>query len=139
MAWLELPGSIFTTLKHYHLKGTKLVLPMLDYFHMKVHVKSLQFLSTRHTLPLQNLVNNDVMIIFRSVYSIDLPGFGLSDRCKLGKTPTQVENNWTDSIDQWRQKMNLDKIILIGHSMGGYLAAVYLMRYPQERFSFHEM
>ena len=30
--------------------------------------------------------------------------------------------------------MGLDKIVLIGHSMGGYLAAVYLMRYPQERF-----
>merc|ERR1711953_81847 len=73
----------------------------------------------------------------RSVYSIDLPGFGLSDRNKLGKNPTQVENNWTDSIDQWRQKMSLDKIILIGHSMGGYLAAVYLMRYSQERFSRH--
>ena len=84
-------------------------------------------------------MNGDVMIIFRSVYSIDLPGFGLSDRNKLGKNPTQVENNWTDSIDQWRQKMNLDKIILIGHSMGGYLAAVYLMRYSQERFSRHEM
>ena len=45
-----------------------------------------------------------------------------------------MENNWTDSIDQWRKKMGLDKIVLIGHSMGGYLAAVYLMRYPQERF-----
>ena len=108
---------------------------MLQYFYMKVHVKSLQFSSTRHNLSRQNLMNGDVMIIFRSVYSIDLPGFGLSDRIKLGKNPTQVENNWTDSIDQWRQKMNLDKIILIGHSMGGYLAAVYLMRYPQERFS----
>ena len=73
-------------------------------------------------------------MILRSVYSIDLPGFGLSDRNKLGKSPTQVENNWTDSIDQWRQKMGLDKIVLIGHSMGGYLAAVYLMGYPQERF-----
>ena len=52
----------------------------------------------------------------------------------MGKNPTQVENNWTDSIDQWRKKMGLDKIVLIGHSMGGYLAAVYLMRYPQERF-----
>ena len=104
---------------------------------MKLHVKSLQFLSTRHDLSRQNSMNGDVMIIFRSVYSIDLPGFGLSDRNKLGKNPTQVENNWTDSIDQWRQKMSLDKIILIGHSMGGYLAAVYLMRYSQERFSRH--
>ena len=39
-----------------------IVLPMPNYFHMKVHVKSLPFLSTRHNLSRQNSMNGDVMI-----------------------------------------------------------------------------
>ena len=36
-------------------------------------------------------------LILRTVYAIDLPGFGLSDRTKLGEDATEVETNWTDS------------------------------------------
>lgn len=34
------------------------------------------------------------------------------------------------SIEEWRREMNLPKIILLGHSMGGFLATSYTMSYP---------
>lgn len=36
-----------------------------------------------------------------------------------------------ESVEAWRKEMQLDKIILLGHSFGGYLAAAYAIQYPE--------
>ena len=40
-------------------------------------------------------------------------------------------NFFVDSFENWRLKQdNLERFFLIGHSMGGYLAALYALKYP---------
>ena len=66
----------------------------------------------------------------RTVFVVDLLGFGLSDRVKLGKTVAAVEDKWVESIDQWRENVGIKRMILLGHSMGGYVTGAYLLKYP---------
>lgn len=35
------------------------------------------------------------------------------------------------AIEEWRRAMGLDSVILLGHSLGGYLAASYALAHPQ--------
>ena len=35
------------------------------------------------------------------------------------------------SLEQWRRAIGLEKMILMGHSMGGYLSATYAFQYPE--------
>lgn len=98
---------------------------------------------------------------FRSLYAIDLPDVGLSDRKPLKIEPTlattkitnlgdgdleysvdqdiaqntksvhNVENYYTESIEKWRQEHGLEKINIVAHSFGGYLSFKYCLKYPQ--------
>jgi pimeloyl-ACP methyl ester carboxylesterase len=57
------------------------------------------------------------------VYAIDLLGFGRSSRPKVlfaPDDPVSVESFFVDSMEQWRQKLNLESFSLVGHSFGGY-------------------
>ena len=74
------------------------------------------------------------------VYAVDWLGMGRSARVpfkiksKLSDTPGRVketEDFFVESLEEWREKMNLEKMTLVGHSLGGYLSTVYAMRYPQ--------
>lgn len=42
----------------------------------------------------------------------------------------EAEAFFVDSLEEWRQKMGLEKMTLIGHSLGGYLSVVYALKYP---------
>lgn len=42
----------------------------------------------------------------------------------------EAETFFVESLEEWRQKMGLEKMTLIGHSLGGYLSVVYALRYP---------
>jgi len=71
---------------------------------------------------------------FSSVYSLDMMGWGLSSRPKFHLTDTSVEaaeSFFVDSLEEWRKKNGIDKMILGGHSMGGYIAVAYCEKYPQ--------
>lgn len=35
-----------------------------------------------------------------------------------------------DALEEWRVKRNIDKFTLLGHSLGGYLAVSYALKYP---------
>ncbi len=67
----------------------------------------------------------------RCVFGIDMPGFGLSTRIDFPTDPEQCKEKMVEMIDQWRQEMKIDKMILLGHSFGGYISSQYALRYPQ--------
>ena len=71
------------------------------------------------------------------LYALDLLGMGRSSRppFKLrGKTReeqiAEAEDWFIDALEEWRVKRNIDKMTLVGHSMGGYMAVCYALKYP---------
>mmetsp|Transcript_15358 Transcript_15358/g.18630 ORF Transcript_15358/g.18630 Transcript_15358/m.18630 type:complete len:405 (+) Transcript_15358:82-1296(+) len=71
------------------------------------------------------------------VFSIDSFGSGLSSRPKwtLGvgdKVPAETaESYFVDAIEAWRETQKIEKMVLFGHSLGGYLSVAYAEKYPQ--------
>eukprot|EP00474_Spongospora_subterranea_P000902 CRZ01360.1 hypothetical protein [Spongospora subterranea] len=65
------------------------------------------------------------------VYCIDWLGFGRSSRrSRLGTVSVEAtEKYFVDSLENWRMAMGITKFHLLGHSMGGYLCAVYAIHY----------
>ena len=76
-------------------------------------------------------LNIDYLCADRQVFAMDLLGFGQSSRFEFAHNAADVERQYVQSLEEWRQKMRLDRFILLGHSMGGYLACAYAFKYPQ--------
>lgn len=66
----------------------------------------------------------------RPLYAIDLPGFARSSRPNFSKDAQEIEQQFVDSIERWRELMNIPRMVLLGHSFGGFLASSYAMKYP---------
>lgn len=66
-----------------------------------------------------------------SLFSIQL-GFGRSSRPTFSSDAMQAEKQLVKSIEEWRREMNIPKMILLGHSMGGFLATSYAMSHPDK-------
>ncbi|KAI0393483.1 alpha/beta-hydrolase [Xylariaceae sp. FL0594] len=71
------------------------------------------------------------------IYALDWLGMGNSKRPPFkisAKDPkdkiTEAENWFVDSLEEWRKIRKLDKFTVIGHSLGGYLAISYALKYP---------
>lgn len=71
------------------------------------------------------------------LYALDMLGMGRSARPPFrihAKTREQqireAEDWFIDSLEEWRKKKNIDKMTLVGHSMGGYMAVCYALKYP---------
>jgi pimeloyl-ACP methyl ester carboxylesterase len=65
---------------------------------------------------------------FRSIYSVDLLGWGLSSRPNfrlLNDSVETTEDFFVESLEAWRRKNGVERMILAGHSMGGYLSVAY--------------
>lgn len=71
---------------------------------------------------------------FSSIHSVDLLGWGLSSRPAyklLAESTENAEDFFVESLEAWRANNNIEKMILAGHSMGGYVSVAYSERYPQ--------
>ena len=66
----------------------------------------------------------------RKLYAIDLPGFARSTRVEFTPDAERCEQEFVDYIEKWREGVGLDKFILLGHSLGGFLSCAYAMRHP---------
>lgn len=76
------------------------------------------------------VLNFDDLAANRPVYAIDLPGFGKSSRSKFSKDAKEIEVQFCNAIERWRQLMKIDKFIALGHSFGAYISLAYAMQYP---------
>lgn len=69
------------------------------------------------------------------VYAIDSLGCGLSSRPRwhLGHgiecRVEEAEAFFVDGLEAWRVAMRIEKMVLMGHSLGGYVAIAYAERY----------
>jgi cardiolipin-specific phospholipase len=73
-----------------------------------------------------------------SVYALDWLGMGRSARVPFTvkakqddrSRVTEAEAFFIDALEEWRIKMELPRITLIGHSLGAYLSTAYALKYP---------
>lgn len=71
------------------------------------------------------------------IYALDMLGMGRSSRPpfrihakdQVGKI-REAESWFIDALEEWRIKRKLEKFTLLGHSMGGYMAIAYALKYP---------
>jgi len=75
--------------------------------------------------------NYDHLHSSRRIYSIDLPGYARSTRVKFTDDPEENEKMFVDYLEKWRIAVGLEKVILLGHSFGGYLCSSYAIEYPE--------
>lgn len=76
-------------------------------------------------------LNLDALASQRPVYAIDILGFGRSSRPVFSSEAKEAEEQLVRSVEEWRREMQLEKFVLLGHSMGGFLAASYTIQYPE--------
>lgn len=71
------------------------------------------------------------------LYALDLLGMGRSTRpsfrikAKDRQDATKEAEDWfIDSLEEWRIRQKIDRFTLMGHSLGGYMAVAYALKYP---------
>ncbi|XP_068189968.1 1-acylglycerol-3-phosphate O-acyltransferase ABHD5 isoform X2 [Antennarius striatus] len=64
------------------------------------------------------------------VYALDLLGFGRSSRPNFSRDPEEAEDQFVAALEEWREKVGLEVMVLLGHNLGGYLSAAYTLQYP---------
>ncbi|KAJ7133960.1 alpha/beta-hydrolase [Mycena crocata] len=73
-------------------------------------------------------------------YAVDWLGMGRSARVpfiiKAARSDIpgrgrEAEAFFIDSLEEWRLKMQLEQMTLIGHSLGAYFSVCYALKYPQ--------
>ncbi|XP_047461220.1 1-acylglycerol-3-phosphate O-acyltransferase ABHD5-like [Mugil cephalus] len=74
--------------------------------------------------------NLDALSSSGPVYALDLLGFGRSSRPQFSIDPEGAEEQFVEALEEWREKVGLEDVVLLGHNLGGYLSAAYALKYP---------
>lgn len=77
------------------------------------------------------VLNYSALSQHRQLFVFDLLGFGQSSRPIFSTKAEEAEEQFVESIEDWRQSLKIDKMILLGHSFGGYLSSCYALKYPE--------
>lgn len=71
------------------------------------------------------------------IFALDLLGMGRSSRPPFRVyakdrqgSITEAEDWFIDALEEWRVQRKIDRFTLLGHSLGGYLAVAYALKYP---------
>ncbi|KAH7017493.1 Alpha/Beta hydrolase protein [Ilyonectria destructans] len=71
------------------------------------------------------------------LYALDMLGMGNSTRppfkihAKDKEEQVKEAENWfIDALEEWRKARKIERFTLLGHSLGGYLAVSYAIKYP---------
>ena len=75
--------------------------------------------------------NYDYLHSRRRLFAFDVLGFGRSSRTSFSIEPEKVEDEFVESFERWREALGLDKMILLGHSLGAFMSCSYAMKYPE--------
>lgn len=79
-------------------------------------------------------LNLDSLSSSGPVYALDLLGFGRSSRPQFSTDPREAEDQFVAALEEWREKVGLQEMVLLGHNLGGYLSAAYTLKYPHRCF-----
>jgi pimeloyl-ACP methyl ester carboxylesterase len=63
------------------------------------------------------------------VVALDMPGMGDSETLSLDREANM--DDYADAIARWAKSEGIDKMVLAGHSMGGYIAFAFARKYPE--------
>lgn len=144
-SWRPTSSSLFSQTEN---RLFKYVSTKIDSFYVKLGTSRIWTISTRpieaqkKRLPLVLLhgmgagvgiwvQNIDALSKDRQLIACDMLGFGRSSRPDFPPGVQGVESAYVDSIEEWRSEVGVDKMILLGHSLGGYLATAYTLKYPE--------
>ncbi|KAK2758191.1 hypothetical protein FQN54_004035 [Arachnomyces sp. PD_36] len=71
------------------------------------------------------------------LYALDMLGMGRSTRPAFKmrskqrqEAITEAEDWFIDALEEWRVKRKIERFTLLGHSLGGYMAVAYALKYP---------
>ncbi|PHH75734.1 hypothetical protein CDD80_2155 [Ophiocordyceps camponoti-rufipedis] len=71
------------------------------------------------------------------LYALDMLGMGNSSRPNFKinakdreQQVIEAEDWFVDALEEWRKERKLERFTLLGHSLGGYLAVSYALKYP---------
>lgn len=67
------------------------------------------------------------------VHALDTFGIGYSSRgaWKEHFSEQETKSYYIEAIEEWRKTLKIQTFYLVGHSFGGYLAACYSQKYPE--------
>lgn len=68
---------------------------------------------------------------YAEIHLVDWLGTGNSGRPHFPcRTREEAESWFIDALEEWRRKKGIEEMILVGHSLGGYLSSNYALKYP---------